>query len=482
MRKRPPLHKDRNLRQTLRLIGENIWEYDFLTDTTRFATPPENILCYTNEQETGKPGFWRSFIYPEDRHLLDENEERYKNGLIKSHALEYRVVHGDGTVRWMYDRGVLVQQTPEGNPITMAGTLADITERKELENKLRESEKMFVDMAANVPGVIYQWQENYDGAFSFTYVSPRLKEYFDIEPANMDSLIGYLHPDDISSWRTSIEHSNATGLPWKYEGRLLYPDGSIKWWRAHSTIAEKNDQCIVYNGIMTDITEEMNLRQAMEIKKEEVKRQMLQAVVSAQEQERELVSHELHDNVNQLLATAKLIIGLINVENEGSYGFIEQAKASIDLAMSEIRDISHGLNSRVLSMIGLTATVGEMLLKINTGGKIQFTLEHFGGAMHWLEINKEAELAVFRIIQSQLGNILKHSFATSATISLSENENFIELGIKDNGVGFDLASIKKGLGLINIYNRAELVDGEVILTSGPGQGCTLLVRIPQKKG
>lgn len=144
-------------------------------------------------------------------------------------------------------------QTSEGNLISVS--IRDITQRKKAEKVLQENELMFRDLTQNVPGVIYQWIERTNGTYGFAYVSPKIREYFGFEPHQMDELLASLHPDDKVRWRESIDEANRTNEPWFFEGRLLYPDGSIKWWRGNSIMSFENSEERIYNGIMFNITE-----------------------------------------------------------------------------------------------------------------------------------------------------------------------------------------------------------------------------------
>jgi signal transduction histidine kinase len=88
-------------------------------------------------------------------------------------------------------------------------------------------------------------------------------------------------------------------------------------------------------------------------------------------------------------------------------------------------------------------------------------------------------LSLFRIVQEQLNNILKPAGARQVVITLTHSEKAIELEIQDDGKGFKLTSVNKGLGLKNIYNRAELFNGKVTIHhSAPGEGCMVSVYIP----
>jgi diguanylate cyclase (GGDEF)-like protein/PAS domain S-box-containing protein len=126
---------------------------------------------------------------------------------------------------------------------------------------LMESERRFRDLAANVPGVIYEWVERADGTSGFLWVSPRLEELFRIDRHQLGRLVDYIHPDDRERWRLSIEEAKRRAGIWNFEGRLLYPDGTVRWWQGISRPSRVTTDEIVFNGVMLDITDRKTAEQ-----------------------------------------------------------------------------------------------------------------------------------------------------------------------------------------------------------------------------
>lgn len=230
-------------------------------------------------------------------------------------------------------------------------------------------------------------------------------------------------------------------------------------------------------GVARDVTTMVIDQKKNDREKENIRKQMLRASIAAQEKERAFISSELHDNVSQILATTKLLTERLEGVNEKEKNYILQIRENIDKSITEIRELSYGLSPALLDFAGLQNAVSDIVNKINLSGKIMLILD-LSGYDKSISINKEIELAIFRIIQSQTVNILKHSGASSANINLSTGTDFIEVLISDNGKGCEIKKLKKGLGLQNIINRTELFDGTVSLKSAPGEGCTLIVKIP----
>jgi PAS domain S-box-containing protein len=206
-------------------------------------TQTEKMFGFTRSELLGRP---ISFLIPPKviagRNAGDESGERELFGKAKD-GQEIPVEISLSPI-----------ETSEGILISVA--IRDITQRKKAEKILVENELMFRGLTQNVPGVIYQWIERFDGSYGFKYVSPKLKQYFRLAPEEMHLLPDYIHPDDKERWRLSIEEANATEKPWFFEGRIVYPDGEVKWWRGTSVMSMKNEEGRVYNGIMMDITEQ----------------------------------------------------------------------------------------------------------------------------------------------------------------------------------------------------------------------------------
>ena len=145
-------------------------------------------------------------------------------------------------------------------------------------------------------------------------------------------------------------------------------------------------------------------------------------------------------------------------------------------AIEEIRKLTKGLTTDTIKNLGLCEAIDNVTrdtMEVNPV-KISCALKSF--KEH--SVNDKFKLNVFRIVQEQLNNILKHAKATEVTISLSQNKKSIILSISDNGVGFDTGKKRKGIGIANIKSRAASYNGTADFVSQPGQGCVLTVTFP----
>lgn len=142
----------------------------------------------------------------------------------------------------------------------------NITERKKAEEREREADRRFRDMADNVPGVIYQLAAFGDGSQQFQYISPRVRDIFGIsaEEWQQNAQLLRIHPDDEARWNQAFEESKRTLKPLHFEGRYILPSGEIRWWEgvAKPTLAKSslqktnaNGATVMFNGLILDIGE-----------------------------------------------------------------------------------------------------------------------------------------------------------------------------------------------------------------------------------
>jgi PAS domain S-box-containing protein len=352
----------------------------------------------------------------------------------------------------------------------------DITEMHGVKEDLLSERQRFRDLIQNVPGVVYQWEENFDGTFGFTYVSPKLKEYFDTTAEEVFAGNSLIHPDDRERFRESIEESNRTENPWNFEGRLLYPDGSIKWWRGTSVMSTKTEKGRIYNGIIFDITGQKDMERMLMEEEAQKKSELIKAIMEAQEKERREISSELHDNVNQILTTCKLMLEIAR-NNPSDPQFIDGCYNNIHMVIQEIRNISHSLTPYTLQDLGLVPAIRELVERINQSGKLAIRL-FADPDIRENSLSPDIMLALFRIIQEKISNVLKHSRASELRIGISLRDSTVKLHLSDNGQGFDEKAVKKGLGLNNIHHRVEYYKGSIQIVTAPGQGCEMTIELP----
>ena len=228
---------------------------------------------------------------------------------------------------------------------------------------------------------------------------------------------------------------------------------------------------ILYFASLKIFARQRQLQQALAEEKILYKNQLAQEVFNAQEGERKKLGEELHDNVNQLLGVIKLYIEHAQVNPTVKDEMLKKSSEYLMQVINEIRGLSKALISPTLQDIGLIASIHDLIESIQQIKMIEIELNTDDFEEQKLPDIKK--LMVYRILQEQLNNILKHSRAEHVEIELRQTEPNVYLRIEDDGMGFDASRIKSGLGFKNIRHRLELINGNMHIESSPGEGCKI---------
>ena len=273
----------------------------------------------------------------------------------------------------------------------------------------------------------------------------------------------YLNDHQIAEIKDSVKNGRAVRM----EIRESKKNDEIIWtFFSLTPVAYSNGKYTHWISIKKDITEAKKHDQ--EIKK---------AIIKGQENEKYFISGELHDNVAQILIGAKLSLSGVKGHTEKEIENIEHVKKYINMSIDEIRNLSHNLAPSAYYQKDFINSITQLLKNVNkqNGYHIKFDYDTITDA----DINGELQLNIYRILQEQLQNIIKHAEATNIEVTLKMIENaYIRLTIKDDGIGFDMDKEFKGIGLQNIKNRAETFSGTYKLSTTPLNGCTVIVTIP----
>lgn len=204
----------------------------------------------------------------------------------------------------------------------------------------------------------------------------------------------------------------------------------------------------------------------------------IDAIITAQEEERSRIADDLHDNLGSKIATLKLYIEELKTQKSKAKEkeiLEEKLKLLADETYKEVRKIAHNKNFGALINQGLIPSVKNIAGEISMAEKLQIDVININVNKR---IKNNIEIQVFRIVQELLTNIIKHAGATEATIQFSEDENGLNIMVEDNGKGFDINKVTFGLGLTNIEKRIENIDGNLVIDSTPGNGTTVILTIP----
>jgi len=205
------------------------------------------------------------------------------------------------------------------------------------------------------------------------------------------------------------------------------------------------------------------------------------AIIKTQEDERYEIGAELHDNVCQILASSLMTLGMLRKLLDSScIDLFEKSKEHILLATVEIRNLSHRLAPAFFNNSTLEEAFTMLLNTFNQEKKFEI-ITCFDKASGTVSIDREMKLNLYRLLQEQLSNILKYAKATRINVDVLIHKKFLKMKVTDNGVGFDIHKVKRGIGLSNMKRRTELFSGSLFIESSPGNGCETIIEMPLHK-
>lgn len=249
------IETEQRFKMAFEKIGDNVWEHDFATNQTYFSNVKSHLLGFVFTDFNNNSNLWWSRVHPDDKWMLVENDAKYQSGEIDHHSLEYRMIHRNGSIRWVLDRGVVIEKTIYGNPLRIIGTHTNISNIKKTEVALEQRVKQFQSLSENIPGVIYEYEFKTDGTEGFRYMSLAMEKIFGIKIDDFFDFQNYLHPDDIPKIKEKNRIAAETLQPFYDESRLIIPGRGVVWHSVTSSFSYFTETgSKVFTGFMLDIT------------------------------------------------------------------------------------------------------------------------------------------------------------------------------------------------------------------------------------
>lgn len=248
---------------------------------------------------------------------------------------------------------------------------------------------------------------------------------------------------------------------------IINPDKEIPVSCILSKVIDRSDNHKGYLFVAKDTTEQKN----KEIND-------LKIAISAQENERKRLAHDLHDSLGQELNAVKMYINSLVVMDSTSESFstaFETCKLILDNSLDTIRNITFDLMPVALENGGLIQAIEELVKRLHAITEIEYNSPKIK-----LQLDKESEINAFRIIQEFINNSLKHAKHSKIEINLSQNNKLVVVTIKDNGKGFKMNAKKTGNGIFNIKTRLQALNAGYIFDSKIGKGTSLKFTISEK--
>jgi two-component system sensor histidine kinase UhpB len=293
-------------------------------------------------------------------------------------------------------------------------------------------------------------------------------------PGPSNNLIDYI-PEARRAFLLNMKEEVINGKNVNYEISSQQPDNSYKWFYIRMFSIRNSENEIL--GLMiaaSNITGMKLMEQEMVSQKVQEQKKIIRAVLKAEERERNKIGQELHDNVNQILAGTKLYLGMAEKDEMVKKDLIKSSVELIDSAIQEIRLLSKN-QVTPLKAVNLEELIYSLVDKLHESSSLKTTVAF---TVDSETIEDDLKLNIYRIVQEQINNVLKHAQASNIYISIKEDHEFLYVSVEDDGTGFDTAKKRNGIGVSNMINRVESFNGEFEMESSPGKGCKLKVKIP----
>jgi PAS domain S-box-containing protein len=398
-------------------------------------------------------------------------------------TLEYPC-HSPDTHRWFQ---LCATPWPEDGGAVV--THSDVTQRVLAEQKLQESEQHYRAMIENEVDIVTVLDE----AGNIKFESPAVRRILGYTPEELvgKNVFRFIHPADLAEVKQEFAKVLASQEPSRpVEFRFRHRDSGYRAVEsiARNLLTNPGVQGVIVNS--RDITDrreaEAALRKheaALKVSNERL-RALSGRLLEAEDRERRRVSRELHDDLNQALAALAVDIGALrSARSDAPPDQVDAELQAIQgrvVKLSEnVRNLAYQLHPSILDDLGLAVALRSYCEEFSSREDISVEFVHRN-----LEdpVSPEAASCVYRVAQEGLRNVAKHSGAKHAFVSVVGTGKYLNLLIRDSGAGFvpGLATVRRGLGLTSMTERSRLLNGTFRVTSTPGQGTVLQLRVPRE--
>ncbi|MCU1249472.1 MAG: domain S-box protein [Edaphobacter sp.] len=359
-----------------------------------------------------------------------------------------------------------------GQALLIAGLLLQRTRKRKAEAVLRESEERFRVMADMTPSLVWMC----DARGRITYLNDRRIAFTgpDSGEGYGDNWITYVHAEDVERMLGTLYEALKSKQAFSQEYRLRRSDGFYRWMFDVASPRVNGDGSFGgFIGSAIDTTDQKLAQQALE--------KVSGQLIEAQEKERSRIARDLHDDICQRLALLSMEIERANRSSNGSSAATKQNLDDIRKHCSEIagdvQSLSHQLHSATLDYLGVVAAVRAFCSEVSKQHQVSIAFTERRVPKH---LPKDISLCLFRVAQEALHNAVKYSGTSQFAVALFATEDEVQLVVRDGGAGFDFGEAKKnrGLGLVSMQERINLVQGRFAVDSKPGKGTRIFAAVP----
>jgi len=475
---------DSELRLSLALeaTGDGLWDWDIASGRAHMS--PRYYELVEQAPRDSEPGleFFRATVHPDDWPRVSAHIEAHLRGESVYSDVEYRLVAASGAVRWIRGRGRVVERDAHGAPVRMVGLISDVTERKRLEDALRESHEQLSAVLQDQTEIIARFRQ--DGTVTFAN-----DVYCRLFGRTLAEIVGrkwqpLVLPDDVAMVEAKLAEISPASPVALIENRVIDATGTPRWMQFVNRALYGPDGTLREIQVVgRDITE----RKAFEARQQallEENTRLGRELIRLQERERGALAKELHDELSQQIAAIRAYTGAIRRGDGRNRVKLRADAAAIEESARQIYEVSHrlmeGLHPHLLDSAGLAealrAWVGRWSERHpDVRVTLRMPIDADAG-------DADARIHLFRIAQECLTNVARHASAGAVRVFLGEGvsggRRTLRLVVRDDGVGMNPEGRHSGYGLIVIRERVHTLGGEWSLESRPGGGVRVAIEVP----
>jgi PAS domain S-box-containing protein len=453
---------------------DGIWEWNIETGDFYFSPGWCTINGYAKDDvELQKPReSWLARIHPD--HIQYVN---LRIDLHLSRGIPFEVVyqhkHCSGQYRW---QKATAQATfsKEGQPLTMVGSISDITQQKLIEEQIIREKHLSDSIINSLPGIFYilnrqgkllRHNKNLD-----LLICPPEKKNEQI------NLLSHIKEDDQPTVRDAFLNVFTNGHT-AVEGRLItFTNEELPFYFNGVHISFNGEPCVIGMGL--NVSE---LRRAKDMLHNSLIdiRALASHLQDIREEERNNIAREIHDELGQMLTAVKMDLSKLSrapLPEKSAKMRIKESVSLIDQTIASVRKIASSLRPRIIDDMGFTAALEWYVKDFQSRTEIN---TDFINECPSLVLEPRAAIALFRITQESLTNVARHAHAKNLEVTLRLENKWLHLTIYDDGKGFDIEQIKnkKTLGLLGLKERAQTIGGSYEISSVPGNGTKVIIRV-----
>lgn len=267
------------------------------------------------------------------------------------------------------------------------------------------------------------------------------------------------------------------------EYRLLNRDGKALWFRDEAkTVTDDTGRLLFLQGILVDITQSKHAEEALRQSQNEL-RKLAAHQEQLKEAERKRIAQEIHDELGGLLTSIKAYVSVANdravLGGAQPDPLLVQAAELAGTALGAVRKVITDLRPSVLDQLGIWAALEWYTGQIEERSGISCACI-VDDAAQAIDVGHERSTMLFRVVQEALTNVVRHSAASSVSVSVAFDGRALTVRVQDNGKGIDTERLlnRESWGILGMYERSRHFGGELKITGMPGQGTAVVLNLP----